>query len=77
MAQNYKIINMLKNLPFYSEEIKNLKEKETTKKFLFIPPKYYHNALHTKKLITFLITLKKYIYKSENTFMTPFHTNSF
>ena len=56
MAQNYKIRNMLKDLRFYSEEIKTL--KETTKEFLFIPPKYYHNPLHAKKLITFLITLK-------------------
>ena len=30
--------------------------------------------LHTKKTITFIITLKKYTYKSENTFITPFHT---
>ena len=30
--------------------------------------------LHTKKAITFIITLKKYTYKSENTFITPFHT---
>ena len=75
MAQNYKIRNMLKDLPFYSEEIKTL--KETTKEFLFIPPKYYHNPLHAKKLITSLITLKKYTYKSENTLMTPFHSNNF
>ena len=27
MAQNYKIENMLKNLPFYNEEIKDLKKK--------------------------------------------------
>ena len=31
MAQNYEIGNMLKNLPFYCEEIKNLKKKN--KKF--------------------------------------------
>ena len=38
MAQNYKIRNMLKNLPFYSEEIKKLKEKGTTKKnYLYLP----------------------------------------
>ena len=30
--------------------------------------------LHTKKIITFIITLKKYTYKSENSLMTPFHT---
>ena len=75
MAQNYKIRNMLKDLPFYSEEIKNW--KETRKEFLFIPPKYYHNPLNAKKLITFLITLKKYTYKSENTLMAPFHSNNF
>ena len=28
MAQNYKIENMLKHLPFYSEEIKKLKKKK-------------------------------------------------
>ena len=27
MAQNYKIRNMLKSVPFYSEEIKSLKKK--------------------------------------------------
>ena len=27
MAQNYKIENTLKNLPFYSEEIRELKKK--------------------------------------------------
>ena len=27
MAQNYKIKNMLKNLPFYIEEIKGFKKK--------------------------------------------------
>ena len=31
MASKYKIRNMLKNLPFYSEEIKSLKKKN--KKF--------------------------------------------
>ena len=31
MAQKYKIRNTLKNLPFYSEEIKNFKKKN--KKF--------------------------------------------
>ena len=29
---------------------------------------------HTKKIITLKITLKKYTYKSENNFITPFHT---
>ena len=29
---------------------------------------------HTKKIITFKITLKKHTYKSENTLTTPFHT---
>ena len=29
MAQNYKIENMLKNLPFYNEEIKDLKKRIT------------------------------------------------
>ena len=28
MAQNYKIENMLKNLPFYNKEIKDKKKKE-------------------------------------------------
>ena len=27
MAQNYKIRNTLKNLPFYSEEVKSLKKR--------------------------------------------------
>ena len=31
MAQNYEIRNMLKNLPFYSEEIKSFKKEN--KKF--------------------------------------------
>ena len=32
------------------------------------------NPFNTKKIITFIITLKKYTYKSENTLITPYHT---
>ena len=30
---------------------------------------------HTKKIITFIVTLKTYTHKSENILMIPFHTN--
>ena len=39
MAQNYKIENTLKNLPFYNEEIKYLKKRT----------KFYQNYLFFKK----------------------------
>ena len=33
MAQNYKIRNMLKSLPFYSDQINKIKKKKKDKKF--------------------------------------------
>ena len=36
---------------------------------------HYHDPFLYGKIITFIIALKKYTYKSENTLMIPFHTN--
>ena len=48
MAHNYKIRNMLKNLPFYNEEIKSLKQKELKKLLMLEFYLNYHSFL--KKL---------------------------
>ena len=51
-------------------------KKDTRKPqtFLPIPPKHPHDPSSYYKIITFVITLKKYTYKSENTLTTPFNT---
>ena len=43
------------------------------KNFCPYPPNISMTLFHTKKLITVIITLKKYTCKSENTLITLFH----
>ena len=52
MAHNYKIRNMLKNLPFYNEEIKSLKQKELKKLLMLEFYLNYHSFLKKLKKLT-------------------------
>ena len=49
------------------------KDTRKAQKLLLMTTNTPMTPIHTKKIIRFIITLKNYTYKSENTLITPLH----